>query len=155
MACDPNAGFTVGPTARTQAFPIVSVTDCTCAVVSFHPTAITFRFPAACADAKGTVTMDCGVCGTAALACTNVMDGGLVLALVLVFPTSGLPAMTMTTTRLRQPTMFERCLAARGALNILTSISLKPAAIQPTIQGKRDTGYGSIAPEGTARFWSA
>src|SRR5436190_11100807 len=154
MACDPNAGFTVGPTARTQAFPIVSVTDCTCAVVSFHPTAITFKFPAACADANGTVTMDCGVCGTAALACTNVMDGSFVL--VLVFPPSGLLAMAMTTTRLRQPTMFERCLAARRALNIPTSISMKPAAIQPTIRGKRDTGRnGSIGPEGTAHSWSA
>src|SRR3989442_10957253 len=37
----------------------------------------------------GTVTMDCGVCGTAALACTNAMDDGLVLVLVLVFPASG------------------------------------------------------------------
>src|SRR5712664_1718608 len=53
-------------------FPFVSANEVTVAVVSFHPTAITFRLPAACADAYLTVTDAELVCGVAYATCTKL-----------------------------------------------------------------------------------
>jgi hypothetical protein len=46
-------------------FPFVSVTETTPAMVSFQPTATTFRFPADCAAVNGTLTAVTAVCGAA------------------------------------------------------------------------------------------
>jgi len=55
-------------------FPLVSLTETTVAVESFHPTTTTFKFPAVCASAYTTATVVCGLCGVAELRCTNEMD---------------------------------------------------------------------------------
>src|SRR6266446_4784018 len=54
-------------------FPFVSVSDVTAAVVSFQPTATTFRFPAVCAAAYLTVTDAVFDCGVAYATCTNLI----------------------------------------------------------------------------------
>jgi len=41
------------------------LTEMTLAVESFQPTITTLRLPAPCAPGNATVTVDCGVCGTA------------------------------------------------------------------------------------------
>src|SRR5438552_16140677 len=89
---------------------IVSVTDCTCAVVSFQPTTITFRSPADCAAANATETVDCDDCGTAALPCTNAIGAW-------AFPRWGPIATVIAATRLTQPTNLElrfECVAVTG-----------------------------------------
>src|SRR6266436_9596544 len=65
MACVSAPAAAVGPTANWYAFPCVSVTEETRAVVSFQPTTTTFRFPADCAAVNGTATVSIGVCGVA------------------------------------------------------------------------------------------
>src|SRR6266404_788436 len=54
-------------------FPFVSVTDVTAAVVSFQPTARTFRFPVVCAAAYLTVTDALFDCGVAYATCTKLI----------------------------------------------------------------------------------
>jgi hypothetical protein len=49
----------------------VSVTEVTVEVVSFHPTATTFRSPAVCAAGNLTVTDAESACGVAYATCTN------------------------------------------------------------------------------------
>src|SRR6185295_909681 len=64
MLCVPRPACMVGPTARTYALPLVSVTEATVEVASFQPTTTTLRSPAVCAEMNGTVTDvgdDCGV----------------------------------------------------------------------------------------------
>src|SRR5438876_11907791 len=92
----------VGPRATAYTLELVSLTDCTRAVASFQPTTITFRFPAVCADANGTVTVDWGVCGTTALACTKVTDGAW------ASPTCGPAARAASAASVKHVTKFER-----------------------------------------------
>src|ERR1700730_17219041 len=72
MACVPTPDWVVGPTASVYTLPLVSVTDCTAAVESFHPTTTTLRSPAVWAAGYGTVTTVGRLCGAAAFAWTNV-----------------------------------------------------------------------------------
>src|ERR1700684_2312895 len=58
--------------ARLYVFPALSFTDCTVAVVSFHPTTTTFKSPAVCAVVYTTGTVAVGDCGVAEFCCTNV-----------------------------------------------------------------------------------
>ena len=55
-------------------FPLVSLTEATVAVESFHPTTTILRLPEVCASGKGTVTVVCGVWGFDEFCCTNEME---------------------------------------------------------------------------------
>jgi hypothetical protein len=63
----------VGPTARVYWFKLLSVTEFTVEVVSFHPTTTMFRFPAVCATAYVTGTDAVGVRGVAAATWTKLI----------------------------------------------------------------------------------
>jgi hypothetical protein len=54
-------------------FPALSFTDCTVAVVSFHPTTTTFRSPEVCAAGYLTLTAAELVCGVADATCTKLI----------------------------------------------------------------------------------
>src|SRR5579862_7693715 len=94
MDCDAWPGIIVGPTASLYVFPRLSVTAETVAVLSFHPTTMTFRSPAVWAALNVTFTALCADCGTAALLCTCVIvdEGGgagliVIVRLAVLVPT--------------------------------------------------------------------
>jgi hypothetical protein len=65
----------VGPTARAYVLWLESATDTTVDVVSFHPTATTFKSLAVCTDVNTTLTLAWVVRGVAEFDWTNVIVG--------------------------------------------------------------------------------